>query len=272
MKFRFFIIILFLFSGIVLAVSFWPDREPESKLIYVPETLAPSETSEEEDRGLPEPLPDSPETIPASESVSSPLQNALISGVPFTSQAPFAEWHIPQFQNACEEASLLMAAHWISGKPLTKELAKEEILALETFEEERFGTAIDTSIEDTQKILEEYFKVSGSRIHYDIESDDIARAVGEGNVVIIPADGTKLKNPYFRPPGPTRHMLPVIGYDATTKEFITHDPGTRYGANYRYSEEVLYDAILDYATGNHLPPKGMRKVMLVIPKPSGVDA
>ena len=271
MQFRFFIFFL-LVIGIALGISFWflrGEEEPASRLIEVPEDSSPIAAEERDGETS---FAESPEEIPVPvPGALSPVEDALISGVPFTSQAPFAEWHIPQFQNACEEASLLMAAHWISGKPLTKEVAKEEILALETFEEKRFGTAIDTSIEDTQKILEEYFEVSGSRIHYDIESQDIARAIGKGSVVIIPADGTKLKNPNFRPPGPTRHMLIIIGYDAVTKEFITHDPGTRQGANFRYPEKTLYSAILDYATGDHLPPKGERKVMLVIPKSSGID-
>lgn len=195
----------------------------------------------------------------ASESVS-------ISGVPFTVQAPFGEWNDPHFQNACEEASVIMVEHWRIGEALTPAHAKEEIRAMESFEERLFGNAIDTSAADTLKLFQEYYQTSDGNVFYDITADQIRGALVEGDAVIVPADGRKLKNPNFVPPGPTRHMLVVIGYDAGTKTFVTNDPGTRNGRSYRYSEAVLMDAIQDYPTGDHLPNKDSRKAMIVIPK------
>ena len=50
--------------------------------------------------------------------------------VPFTVQAPYGEWSNPVFQDACEEASLIMAAAWVKGEALTKETAKKQIEVL----------------------------------------------------------------------------------------------------------------------------------------------
>ena len=72
-----------------------------------------------------------------------------------------------------------------------------------------------------------------------------------GHLVIIPTNGQALKNPNFTLPGPERHMLVVKGYDYETEEFITNDPGTRNGADYRYKKDLLFEAIRNYKTGFH---------------------
>jgi hypothetical protein len=51
---------------------------------------------------------------------------------------------------------------------------------------------------------------------------------------------------------------------ALKKEFITNDPGTKRGFHYRYNEKVLYNAIRNYPTGNHLPIKGEQKTGIAI--------
>ena len=61
-------------------------------------------------------------------------------------------------------------------------------------------------------------------------------------------------------------MIVIRGYDAKTKEFITNDPGTRQGENYRYKSDVLINALRDYPTGNHLPIEAERKAMIIIKK------
>lgn len=187
----------------------------------------------------------------------------LIADVPFTVQAPFAEWSDPIFQDACEEASLVMANAWANGETLTRESAKASIQALATVQKKKFGHSVDTSIHDTAWLLDEYFHVFG-KVQTDIKKEDIKRALSENRVVIVPTDGRKLKNPNFTQPGPPRHMLVVIGYDDATEEFIVNDPGTRKGHGYRYDEDILYEAILDYPTGKHLPVTSTDKVMLTV--------
>lgn len=194
-------------------------------------------------------------------------QSILIENVPFTVQAPFGEWNNPIFQDGCEEAALAMAAYWLSGKSFSPDIAKQEIIALARFEEKKFGQAVDTSAVDTEAVLREYYGVTTTEIRADIKVADIQETLATGAVVLLPTDGRKLQNPNFHQPGPTTHMVVVIGYDAEKKEFITHDPGTRNGQNYRYKEDVLYGAIRDYPTGDHLPIVGVHKDMLVVRKP-----
>ncbi len=191
-------------------------------------------------------------------------RSPLLTKVPFTVQAPFGEWSNPLFEDGCEEAAITMAAYWLSGKPLTKEIAKKEIMALAKWQDKKFGQSVDTSAEDTRVMLSGYYGVTTATVTHHITLPDIGAALLQGKLVIVPADGRKLRNPHFKQPGPTRHMVVVTGYDSTSKEFITNDAGTRYGEGYRYQEDVLYNAILDYATGNHVPVMSTDKVMLSV--------
>jgi hypothetical protein len=115
-------------------------------------------------------------------------------------------------------------------------------------------------------LFQEYYDIAAGAVKSDITLTDIRDTLASGALVIIPADGRKLKNPHFKQPGPTRHMLVIAGYDAETKEFITNDPGTKHGKGYRYPEKILFDAILDYPTGDHLPLRSMKKVMMTVQK------
>lgn len=193
-----------------------------------------------------------------------PPKQYLISDVPFMVQAPFAEWSDPIFQDACEEASIIMARAWVEGALLTKEQAKKDIVALAKYQKKIFGHSVDTSIEDTRNLLEDSLGVTNSEVHRGVTIIDIEEALASNRIVIVPTDGRKLKNPNFKQPGPTRHMLVIVGYDTETKEFIVNDPGTRKGEGYRYAEVVLYDAMLDYPTGKHAEAKSTDKVMLTV--------
>lgn len=215
----------------------------------------------------PDPVPE-PVAVPVEEKEKKeviPVSIPALS-VPFTSQAPSAKWGDDTFQNGCEEASLAMAAYWISGKPLTKEIAEREIVALSAFERKDIGHAVDTSAADTAKLFRGYYGTGTAEVRYDISAADIRAALAEGAAVIVPTNGRKLGNPNFKQPGPLTHMLVVIGYDAATKEFITNDPGTRLGKGYRYGEKVLLGAIRDYPTGRHLPIAEERTAMIVVRK------
>lgn len=185
--------------------------------------------------------------------------------VPFTSQAPTAEWGQQIFQDGCEEASVLMAQAWRNGETLTKESAFKNISALATWQKKKFGHSVDTDTADTQQfLLEEYLEVTDTIIRYDFTLDTLIDLTQKG-IVIVPTNGQKLGNPNYRAPGPLQHMLVIVGYDASLHEFITNDPGTRKGEGYRYPEATLYAAIRDYPTGKHLPIEGERKAMILVP-------
>jgi hypothetical protein len=215
-------------------------------------------------------MPETAPLLPAEEDVPEPVAPLP---VPFTSQAPFGEWSDPFFQNACEEASLLMAAHWLSGEPIaSREAAKEEMRSIARFEDKAFGQHIDTSAADTDRILREHYGAASSQVRYDFSLDELRRMALEGKIAIVPMDGRKLGNPNYTPPGPPVHMLVIVGYDGEKKEFVTNDPGTRRGEGYRYDESVLFAAIRDYPTGAHthgadVSVKNPRKAMIAVSRP-----
>lgn len=204
-----------------------------------------------------------PKPIPS----RTPGPNTLLLDVPFTPQAPFSEWSNPKLSNGCEEASAFMAMSWVKGTVITPEKARKEILAISDYEEAAYGVFLDTSAQDTvDRIFKGYYGYQKVELLYDISVEDIKNELRNGNLVITPMNGQKLHNSYYVQPGPLRHMVVIIGYDPDAKEFITNDPGTRRGEQYRYSENVFFNAIHDYLTGNDLPLPPKRRAMIVVKK------
>lgn len=234
-------LIITIFSATIVFAYFAVSREEKP----LPIQESPTE------RRMPIAIPETP-AVPV---ITEPeLPESIMHDVPFTPQAPSAQWSDPVFQNACEEASIIMAAAWASGNILPpKSALGESIRSLSALAEIRFGEhTYDTSVEDTAELLREY-SGSAAAVVNDTTLDDIRNALRMGDIVIAPFDGRKLGNPNYTRPGPEYHMLVIIGYDAGTGEFVTNDPGTRHGAAYRYAEDVLFEAIRDYRTGYHLP-------------------
>lgn len=211
--------------------------------------------------------PATPSTTPSRTPPPAGGPNQILFDVPFTPQAPFYEWDNPKLSNGCEEASALMAMSWVRGTTITPEMARKEIIAISDYELANHGVFLDTSAQDTADwIFKEYYKYQNVELSYDISVEDIKRELRNGNLVIVPVNGQELHNPYYTQPGPLRHKVVIIGYDPDNKEFITHDPGTIRGKSYRYPEQVLFNAIHDYLTGNDLPLPPKKKAMIIIRK------
>ena len=76
--------------------------------------------------------------------------------VPFTSQAPLRQWHLSTFQDGCEEASLLMARHWLTGKPFASPQAvSREIEEITAFEYTSIGHHVDLSTDDAAALFKD---------------------------------------------------------------------------------------------------------------------
>lgn len=204
------------------------------------------------------------ETDKASEAES--VVKSVQYDVPFTSQAPFGEWNVPEFQDGCEEASAIMANAWISGKSLSPAGVKKDLLNIAASEKQEIGHSTDTSAEDTKRLLlEQYFHLAHVELVEHFEKRDLIVALSRG-IVLVPMNGRLLGNPNFTSPGPLHHMVVVMGYDPRAHEFITNDPGTRKGAGYRYDEEVFFRAVRDYPTGMHEESETVEKNMIVVEK------
>lgn len=189
------------------------------------------------------------------------LPKKVLHDVPFTSQAPYANWRQP-YQDACEEASVVMAAEWMKKQSLTPNIADRKIKKLVVFQNQRYGGYKDTNAEQTARLARDYYKLN-VRVAYDIDHNDIRTVLASGNIVIAPMAGKLLKNPYYTPPGPAYHMLVFIGYDNATQEFITNDPGTRRGKHYRYSYTTIDRALHDWGGSKATIEKG-RSAMIVV--------
>ncbi len=202
------------------------SRLPES--LETPNDFSENETVKEEETEQAEILP-----------------TQINLNIPFTSQAPHANWEDP-YSEFCEEASTLMASSYIKNESIGgPDDADRKLLAIKDFEEKRFGYYKDTTIEETADILREYFQLEKVEVVSDPTVSEIKSALAAGRAVILPLAGREIGNPFFTAPGPIFHMLVVKGYTKDGK-FITNDPGTRRGADYVYDQDVLMKAIGDW--------------------------
>jgi len=180
---------------------------------------------------------------------SRPSLKQLNLAVPFLSQAPKQNWAMP-YQEACEEASMIMVDAYYRGR--SKAFAPEEgdraILGLVAFEERAHKTP-DLTAQETADMIQSYFKKRKAVVASTITAEAIKRELLAGHPVIVPASGKALHNPNFHNGGPVYHMLVIKGYLADGR-WITNDPGTRRGADYVYSTDVLLRAIHDWNGGS----------------------
>ena len=190
---------------------------------------------------------DSEQEVLGAATQKKPLPAEINLKVPFTPQAPHANWELP-YGEACEEASVLMVHYYFEKKTFTKESADKEIKKLVDFQNKKYGFYKDSTADETARFIKDYLKYKKVRV-LPASIDAIKQELAAGRPVIIPVAGRLLGNPNFRRPGPLYHMLVVKGYTKDGK-FITNDPGTRNGANYVYDQKVLMNAIHDWNGGD----------------------
>lgn len=187
------------------------------------------------------------------------LPDSLNLAVPFTSQAPHANWDA-RHEEYCEEASALMAGRYFQGRVIENpDDADAAMRELETWQLEHFGYFESTTAAETEAMIEDVYDLTVTIVS-DVTADAMKQTLAGGSLVILPAAGRELGNPYFQRPGPIYHMLIVKGYTADGR-FITNDPGTRRGADFVYTADRLLNAVGDY---NHGDPTNGEKVMLVV--------
>lgn len=198
----------------------------------------------------------------AAPSLPAPINNH----VPFTSQAPLFEWQDVRQQDACEEASVLMAIAWAKNEKIkTKTIWRNTIVKLADWEQKKYGEHRDVAPEDVvDRLFINYLNYENIVLKKVTSSISIINELKNGNIVLVQTNGQKLKNPNFTGLGPERHMLLIKGYDYRKKEFITNDPGTRRGADYRYPETIMFSALRSYKTGYKLPFGQLKQEMIVV--------
>lgn len=176
--------------------------------------------------------------------LSQKLPKELNFDMPFYSQAPFGNWDYP-WQEACEEASILLIANVYQQKNWTAEQFNNEILKLVEWEKKRFGSYEHTDVQQTAAMLKEYFGLK-SIIHDNPTFEDVQEVLNKGHLVVMTFAGKKLHNPNYTNGGPNYHAMVIKGYKQGNK-IITEDVGTRRGENYVYSWDVIQNSLHDYA-------------------------
>jgi hypothetical protein len=182
--------------------------------------------------------------------------------VPFTPQAPHANWELP-YQEACEEAAALMAIRYVFGnKIISADDADAGILDLVRTNEVILGYPVDQTAMQVMELIEEIDPIMNTRLLLDPTINELKSELSSANVIIVPAAGRKLRNPFYTQPGPLYHMLVLRGF---TKDgyFITNDPGTRKGEGYLYPFERIMNAMGDWNDGD--PASGEKIVVVLEP-------
>lgn len=202
------------------------------------------------------------------------LPDSIVAQVPFSSQAPFANWD-NDHNEACEEASLLLANEFVRGNKssdLDRFYADSEIIKMISWERENWGGHFDLEIEKTKELAEKFYNTTNLEIKTINSIEEIKSYLATGKIIVAPTAGRKLGNPNFKTPGPVYHMLVIKGYDSDN--FITNDVGTKNGKDYKYKYEVLFLAIHDlpqearfkeHFIKNHpeLIGRGEKKVLII---------
>jgi len=165
----------------------------------------------------------------------------LMLKVPFTPQAPTANWDTIHNED-CEEASAIMANAYYNGPAdvkLDPAYVEGQLTKLTDWEMQAFGYNLDINSEEVVKMIEANYNLQ-AEVVTNYSEDDIKQDLANNKLVLIPENGQLLGNPNYKQPGPKYHMLVIRGYTSTS--IITNDSGTRNGLNYSYSYNTLYNA------------------------------
>lgn len=172
------------------------------------------------------------------------VPSELNIGMTFYPQAPFGNWDYP-WQEACEEASLLLVANTYFHHNWTREDFRDEILKLVDWENKMFGDYKHTNVLQNSRILKEYLGLESVVVN-NPSLEDVQRALAKGHLIIMGFAGKRLGNPNYKNGGPNYHAMVVKGYKVGEK-IITDDVGTKNGEDYVYSWATVDNALHDFA-------------------------
>ena len=217
------LVLAFVGTGTYLVHGYWQEQQLQGPDAPTPITL---EDILEDKKSL-EDLPQVQPELPTSINIS----------MPFYTQAPLSNWDYP-WQEACEEASVLLVANLYKAMNLDVNGFNEELLRLVDWEIATFGAYEHTTIEQTAQMMRNQYGLE-TVIHENPSFEDFQEILAQGHLIIAPFAGQHLGNPNYKNGGPVYHMMVVKGYDATKMQIVTHDVGTRNGADYVYDWDVV---------------------------------
>jgi len=164
----------------------------------------------------------------------------------FVQQAPEKNWDQP-WQDACEEASLVTVDYFYKNiKNITIAENRDAILKMIEFENQQ-GFTHDINVEQMNLVAQKYLGYQ-TKIIENPTIEDIKKYLVQNIPVIVTGNGKTLyqENKHFNSGGPYYHSLVILGYDDNKKQFTTHDVGTKAGAYFKYSYNLLMESIHDF--------------------------
>jgi hypothetical protein len=178
----------------------------------------------------------------ASASVSpsplAPPPNAVLS-VPYTVQAPLNNWKV--FENACEEAAILMYHDYLEGDQRAQLPPAEvdpALRALQKWQVDNWGAEQDLTLDRTGQLAQATYGY-----HYAVlpaTQETITTQVAAGHPVIVPVMTKSLQNNHYGR-GDVYHEVLIKGY--TPDGVVTNDAGIQEGKDWFYSWKILFGAI-----------------------------
>lgn len=243
--------LLLIVLALVITFGVWKylGRNPE------PTPLAPTAVTYESPRGS----SNNNSSSSDSDDQNKPLPSSLLVKVPFTPQAPTANWD-ELHNEACEEASAIMAhAYFEQIKSLSPGLVEREISKLTDWQNQNYGYHLSINTNEVVKMIREVYGLKTEVV--PISEQTIKRALADNKLIIYPANGQMLENPFFKQPGPIYHMLVITGYNE--KGFITNDPGTKRGQDYHYSYDILRSANGNWDHSAHEVDLSDKRIIIV---------
>jgi len=92
---------------------------------------------------------------------------------------------------------VIQAYYYVTGKELSKDTFRSEILSIVDVQENILGKYIDTSMSETAQFLEEYYDYTDYEIIDNPSIDDMKRELAQGHPIIAPFAGKELGNSFF---------------------------------------------------------------------------
>lgn len=194
----------------------------------------------------------------------SPFPTAHLINTSFIPQAPFADWSQP-WQDACEEASLLTVSYYYLQKNPDLNTIRNDLLSMINYETNQ-GWGNSINLDQMTIIATNYLKLSS----YIIDNPSVSQLKNylvQNKPIIVPAAGKILfkENAHFKSGGPFYHSLVILGFDDSQQQFIVHDVGTKFGAYYRYSYNLLMESIHDLPDSGNVNEinTGLKKALIL---------
>lgn len=199
--------------------------------------------------------------------LESGLPNQHLIKMAFVEQAPEKNWDQP-WQDACEEASLLTVDFYYKNQTtVTTQQNRDGILKMIDFENQQ-GYGHDINISQMAIVAQKYLGYQ-TKIIEKPTIDDIKKYLVQDIPIVVTANGKILyeENKHFNSGGPYYHSLVILGYNDDKQQFTVHDVGTKSGAYFKYSYNLLMESIHDFpASGKKEDINNGEKRVLILLK------